>query len=217
MSTYVGEIIEVKVNGKWELLKSYHDGDYVMCTDNNSLSDDYIVYNACERNGNDNKTLICKNNDYIDDVEYEQMLLNSMENDLGLPEDVSDETRSVYFSTPNSPSTPSYFTLDELSKLLMKCEDAGFNELENEIENETESLILNRLDYICKKLDNPNVRREYKKGQRTVHSNWKNRYFMLRDDFSTILRHLSRIKAKVMVSCPLVYRNSDVRVIWYIV
>lgn len=215
MSTCIGEIIEVKINDKWELLKLYYNYEYDFRK--GGLIDDYNVYNAKSINTNDETKLVCREMRYVDDYEFLNILLELMPNDLGLPDDVSDEAKRVYENQYNKPSIPSYFTLDELIKLYYNYRNDGYKDLENEIKEEHENLVLNKLDYICEKLDNPNIKRGYKGLKNETEANWRLLYTTLIEDITAMSRNIWRIEGVVDVACPTIYKSSDVRVIWFVV
>lgn len=226
MGTYVNEIIEVKErdengNEKWVTVKTYRDAsNELKYIDNNDIEDgdEFEVFEAKNIKGGDKLMLTFHNHEFVDDNDYQEFLLEVMPTDLGMPEDASEETKKNYESEPNEPSKPSYYTLDELIEHYKTYRIEGFHNLEEEIEGEYQDKVLDRLDYICGKLDNPEIKKGYKGIKDTPdYHDWRLVFDTLMEDIQTLHRNIWRIKTLVRLACPHIYSNKDIRVIWYIV
>ena len=220
MGTYVSEIIEVKINNRWRTLKTYYDSSVYkdIFEDEEELIDEFDAYKAESCFNGEKKYLIAKNNEVVDDYDFQQFLLEVMPTDLGFPDNVSEETRKIYENEPNEPSTPSYYTLAELSKQYYSYKNEGFNDLEGEIQDEFQNKVLSRLEYICDKLDDPEIKRGYKGIKNAADEpNWRMLYTTLNEDLQCLHRNIWRIKTRAEMGAPTVYSWEDIRVIWYIV
>ena len=114
MSTYVGEIIEIKVNGEWEVLKIYYDASYCMMDASMQYPEDVIVHKSY-------KTDFIENGWSLSDNDFYQSLLIDGEflPVREMPEDASEEAKRIYNSIPNSPSIPSYSSFDCITIVLL--------------------------------------------------------------------------------------------------
>ena len=186
--------------------------------DEEELIDEFDAYKAESCSNGEKKYLCAKNNEVVDDYDFQEFLLEVMPMDLGFPDNVSEETRKIYENEPNEPSTPSYYTLAELSKHYYSYKNDGFNDLEGEIQDEFQNKVLSRLEYICDKLDDPEIKRGYKGIKDTAdESNWRMLYTTLNEDLQCLHRNIWRIKTRAETGAPTVYSWEDIRVIWYIV
>lgn len=162
MSTYVGQMYEVRVNGKWELLKVYSDADFSPCSEDGEYGEGTIIWKS-EKNGK-TKCFIEDCFDLISDYNYQDLLLNSEKNfgyidsDLGMPDDASEETKKKYMQYEPNASIPSYYYWSDLISVCKEYEEKMFNELAEDIDNTSYSKILMALNNIEKKLSSPDVK-----------------------------------------------------------
>ena len=211
MSTYVGEIIEIKVNGKWETLKTYYDASYCMTDASGLYPEDVIVHKS-------NKTDFIENEWNLNDNDfYQSLLIDSgyFDNERGMPDDVSEETKRIYDNIPNSPSIPSYYTLDEFNIYFHKRLNVSIETIENSIEDETQNLLNEKVDWIIEKLENPNIKPiNFSKLNKC--SFWER---IMEDRINELLNLqeiYSRIGNTVWNAYPNYIKDNDIRVIWFI-
>ena len=211
MSTYVGEIIEIKVNGKWETLKTYYDASYCMTDASGLYPEDVIVHKS-------NKTDFIENEWNLNDNDfYQSLLIDSgyFDNERGMPDDVSEETKRIYDNIPNSPSIPSYYTLDEFNIYFHKRLNVSIETIENSIEDETQNLLNEKVDWIIEKLENPNIKPiNFSKINKC--SFWER---IMEDRINELLNLqeiYSRIGNTVWNAYPNYIKDNDIRVIWFI-
>lgn len=209
MSTYIGEIIEVRVNGEWKLLETFYDADYHKTTPDIKLPD-VDLYKS------DEKVIISESYATIFDNRWLEFLLNNMNNDLGLPSDVSDKAKTKYESMPNSPSIPSYFTFDELNKAYKCVKDEMFVKMEQDIHTNFESSVLEKLEYVCDKLDNPNIKRRKLNVKKDTNNYWQFTYYENIEMLEMLNEQMSRIHTTVENGCSLLLKYSDIRIIWFV-
>ena len=223
MGTYVNEIIEVKEkdengNDRWVTVNSYYDASKIIKHIDIECIEENILLEAKDIKGDEKLMLAFHNHEFVDDDDFQEFLLEVMPTDLGMPEDASEETKKIYESEPNEPSKPSYYTLDELLKHYRTYRAESFDDLEEEIQGEYQDKFLDRLDYICEKLDNPEIKKGYKGIKNMVDAhNWRLLFDTIMADMATLQRNIWRIKTIVDKACPYTYYDKDIRVIWYIV
>ena len=124
MSTYVVSMIEVRQGGEWELLKEFKRSDYLACEADGMFPKDLTwemrkVY--LEENEKEQVVGYIENSCHFDEnYQFQDFLLNSelnsgfIENDLGMPDDVSNETVKKYEEYGHNASIPSYFYLIDI-------------------------------------------------------------------------------------------------------
>ena len=211
MSTYVGEIIEIKIDGKWETLKTYYDASYCLRNESGEYPEDVIVYKS------DGKDIVETEWSLSDNSFYQLLLVDSGEfdTDRGFPEDVSEETKRIYDKIPNFPSIPSYYTLSEFKEVFYKHLNTSIETIENRIEEETQNLLNEKVDWIIEKLENPNI-----KPIKFTKLNKSSFWDRIMEDRIIELMNLqeiySRLIATVSNAYPNYIINDEIRVIWFI-
>lgn len=210
MSTYVGEIIEIKIGGEWEVLKTYYDASYCMTDTSKQYPEDVIVHKS-------DKTDFIENEwNLIDNNFYQSLLIDGeFLSDREMPEDASEEAKRIYNSIPNSPSTPSYYTLGELKKYFYERLDMTISSIENSIETETQSLLNEKVDWIIEKLENPNIK-PIDFGKLNKCSFWERIAESRFNELLNLQEIYSRIGNTVWNAYPNYINDSEIRVIWFI-
>lgn len=211
MSTYVGEIIEINVGGKWQVLKTYYDASYCMTDDSGEYPEDVMVHKSGEMD-------FIENGWYLNDNNFYQSLLVDSEhfdNERGFPKDVSKEAEIIYLMIPNLPSSPSYYTLDEFKQFFYERLNNTITTIEDRIEEETQNLLNEKVDWIIEKLENPNIK-PISFGKLNKCSFWDRIMEDRIEELMGLQEIYGRIRTTVENAYPNYIRNSEIRVIWFI-
>ena len=219
MGTYIGQMYEVRVNGKWELLKVYSDGDFSPCSEDGNYGEGTVMWKS-EKNGK-TKFFIEDCFDLIVDYDYQNLLLDSEENfgylecDLGMPDDASDETKKKYAEYESNASIPSYYYWCDLICVSKESEEKMFEELAENIDNTAYSKILTAINNIERKLSSPNIKTKPSNITENDKINVVNRLKTRYDKVQMIRHYLNtiRVLASTQFNNPKV---TDVRVIWFV-
>lgn len=210
MSTYVGEIIEIKVGDKWKVLKTYYDASYYMLDASIQYPEDVMVHKSKEMDFIENEWSL-NDNDFYQSLLIEGEFLPNRE----MPEDASEEAKLIYNSIPNSPSYPSYYTLDELKKYVYERLNITFSTIENSIETETQNLLNEKVDWIIEKLENPDIK-PIKFTKLNKCSFWERIVESRFEEMMCLQDIYGRIRTTVKNAYPNYIENSEIRVIWFI-
>jgi hypothetical protein len=210
MSTAV-EIIEINIDDKWEIVSNYYDLKHENCTPSGEYSDNMAVYKC-----NDIE-LGVKNSFCIDDYDYQEFLIESsyIESLNGFPEDVSEEAKNEYNRFANSPSSPGYFTLSQLAKAYEMCVNDCIKNIINEFKEENDNALSTKIDWIIKKLNNPETK--LLKNKKT---NGSFAEVVLKNhiaDITMLRSHYERLRTFVDLNTSSYVKNCNVRIIWFIV
>jgi hypothetical protein len=137
------------------------------------------------------------------------------DNDLGLPDDVSKEAQAVYENIPNEPSKPSYFTLDELYRLVTNYYVNKIGDIKDRVDKESELLLNAKIDWIINKMENPDT-----KPVNFNKLNYKTFWQRTIEEQVGELMGIQNIYTRLRTTVETVYldyiKNKDIRVIWFI-
>jgi hypothetical protein len=132
-----------------------------------------------------------------------------------MPKDASEEAKRIYNSIPNSPSDPSYYTLDELKKYIYERLNITFSSIENSIETETQNLLNEKVDWIIEKLENPNIK-PINFAKLNKCSFWERIVESRFEEIIDLQDIYGRIRTTVRNVYPNYIENNDIRIIWFI-
>lgn len=216
MSVNIGEIIEVKNNGRWELLENFYDGSNIHTEADGVIPEDYIVYNAKERSTGVEKVIASDVHNLIFDDFYRDFLLeeSGFETDLGLPDDISKEAKEVYESIDNK-SEASYFYLYEFYKRYSKAYDDFTEMLNSAIDAEMDNDVNRKLDWLIEYCKNHNVKKfNNKEGKK----DYRYSIMLALKNLMSIHTHCMRLSTIVEKCAPNLdfWEPNNVRVIWFV-
>lgn len=211
MSMYVGEIIEIKVGDRWKVLKTYYDASYCMTDASGEYPEDVMVHKS------DEGDIIEHEWSLIDNGFYQTMLIDSgyFDNHREMPDDVSEEAKTIYEKLPNTPSIPSYYTLDEFNRHVHERLSSIISTIENSIENETKNLLNEKVDWIIEKLENPKLK-PIMFNKLNKCSFWERIVEDRIEELIELQEIYGRIRTTVRNSYPNYIKDSEIRIIWFI-
>lgn len=212
MSNMIGEIYEINLNGKWELLKYYNE-----TTETEVNDDDEVLYNGVEVKTGDKKNFKCVDYQLVDDYWYMNFLIDSgyIKNDDGMPLDVSSDATRVYDSIPNEPSIPSYFTLFELKQIFRKFLSESIDMIKNMVDEDYKGVFEKKVDWIIEKMIDPDTK-PFNSSKDNGHGFWERIMEEKISDLMALQDVYTRISTIVDIAYPNYISDKDIRVIWFV-
>ena len=200
MSMYVYSLIEVCVDGKWELFKYY-------TTDRNIKTDAEGNYPEDVKIVKTNSDLTLVEHAYVvnDTYLYQDLLCKYVASYVGLPNDMSSEAYEEHMRL-DDPSIPEYFTLD-----MLRLYKNNLNDEYKEALNGLQGNSLNtKLEYVIKKLEGIKVK-PYNFDNYVCESDLN----CIREKYQCLTIEYNRIKMMVETEYGYV-PDENIRVIWLI-